>query len=193
MEDVFLELCLERALLPEISVHNGNNQSTQVNTGNQQHTIPQVQIIVEESDGNRQESSSSSSSSSSDRSIEQIEMSQIPKDLNNNDNNNNNNMVPATLPIPPIHPNAPQSQMDNKNSTGKGTSQAWLDYGRFTALLAKNYLLYRRNPVSIILMNVIPLVQVTLFCVTFARNPENIPVAIVNFENHSLSLSNVSV
>ncbi|KAH7639484.1 abc transporter sub-family a-like protein 16 [Dermatophagoides farinae] len=189
LEDVFLELCLERARQPEIS----NENKPQIS---QHCSIPEVtvQIIVEESNDNHHESSENSS----DGSIEQIEMSQIPRDMNNNNNNSqtsqefkatDDTLISPILPTPPIHPNAPQANMDGATNT----KLPWLDYSRLHALLAKNYLLYRRNPVSIILMNIIPLVQVTLFCVTFARNPENIPVAVVNHENRTQSLSNLFI
>lgn len=63
---------------------------------------------------------------------------------------------------------------------------------RLNALLTKNYILFKRNPVSIILLNILPVIQIGLYCFSFARDPHHIPVAIVNHDNHSLSLSHVS-
>lgn len=64
---------------------------------------------------------------------------------------------------------------------------------RLHALLTKNYILFKRNPVSIILLNVLPIIQIALYCISFERNPQGIPIAVVNRDNRSNSLSNVSV
>lgn len=64
---------------------------------------------------------------------------------------------------------------------------------RLFALLNKNYILFKRNPVAIIMLNILPLIQISLYCFSLAKNPRNIPVAVVNHDNKSTSLSNVSI
>lgn len=71
-------------------------------------------------------------------------------------------------------------------------SEQLINLNRLMAMLTKNYILFKRNPVAIILLNILPIFQIALYCISFERNPLNIPIAVVNRDNSSSSLSNVS-
>src|SRR5699024_1042413 len=87
-----------------------------------------------------------------------------------------------------------QTSVDSRDllQTYKRSSTQLIHGDRLFSLLKKNYILFKRNPVSIVLLNILPILQVSLYCISFARNPHDIPIAVVNYENKSLSLSNVS-
>lgn len=70
------------------------------------------------------------------------------------------------------------------------TNSSW---NRMKALLKRHWVIFKRNPTSMVLLNIIPVLQTFFFCITFAHNPTNIPVAIVNHDSQANnSLSNVS-
>lgn len=81
--------------------------------------------------------------------------------------------------------------LNQQSSSGRGDG-GHCNVNRLHALLTKNYILFKRNPVSIILLNILPIIQIALYCISFERNPQHIPIAVVNRDNRSNSLSNVS-
>lgn len=151
LEDVFLELCLEKAQ-PQTSDINNNN--------------------------------------------EKIMDKNLPLENNNNESIMNNNKEEITKLTKsadnPVELNRKYINSDSNIFYKTFAKDRFINLRRLNALLIKNFILFRRNPNSIILMNIIPVFQIAMFCLSFARNPENIPVAIVNHENRTHSLSNVS-
>lgn len=80
--------------------------------------------------------------------------------------------------------------LNQQSSSGRGDG-GHCNVNRLHALLTKNYILFKRNPVSIILLNILPIIQIALYCISFERNPQHIPIAVVNRDNRSNSLSNL--
>ena len=93
---------------------------------------------------------------------------------------------------PPTSKSKSDSNGGRNLASGGRPARDVLNCSRLLALLTKNYILFKRNPVAIILLNVLPIVQIALYCISFERNPQHIRIAVVNRDNRTNSLSNVS-
>lgn len=158
LEDVFLELCLEKTQLQTSDINNNHDRIMDKN-------------LSLENDNNNNESI-----------------------MNNKTNEEITKLTKSADNLIPVEVNRKYINTSDSDNIFYKTfaKDRFINLRRLNALLIKNFILFRRNPNSIILMNIIPVFQIAMFCLSFARNPENIPVAIVNHENRSHSLSNVS-
>ena len=128
---------------------------------------------------------SSKSSSNHHRAFKHSKPLRVTNKIRNNNNNNiniNKQNIAANNNI----------GVGGKKTTASTCSGDYFSANRMFALLTKNYILFKRNPVSIILLNILPILQIALYCFSFERNPQQIPIAVVNRDNRSTSLSNVS-
>ena len=194
LEDVFLELCLHK---------NGqsivNNQTIEEEPEEEQEKNDNEINNNSNVDTNEMKSSSKKKSKLSLR--KSVPMPEKKLSLKNNApsvlSTANFSLAPSaksSAAFRHARPPARKSKGDSRDllvTRGK-PSRDHLNLNRLTALLTKNYVLFKRNPVSIILLNILPIFQIALYCVSFERNPQHIPIAVVNRDNRSSSLSNVS-
>jgi hypothetical protein len=73
-------------------------------------------------------------------------------------------------------------QIDNKYSNTTTNRSKVIDSNRMKALLMKNYLRVRRNPLILVLFHLIPIMQIFLLIVSSSKQPHNLPVSIYNAE-----------
>lgn len=164
LEDVFLELCLQKTAI----------RSTDM-----------IEEVIEVDD----DVESNNNNNNNDAFV----------DASDKNNNNNDKLTPNAAKLNLNGRPTPQKKMYKRSestSLVKNENEiegTYFNCHRLNSLLKKNYILFRRNPVSIILLNVLPLFQMLLFAITFGRSPRNVPVSIVNHDaNATNSLSNVS-
>lgn len=67
------------------------------------------------------------------------------------------------------------------------------NFQRLCVLINTNYIMFKRSPSYMILLLILPLLQIMICIVTIGANPHDIPIAVVNRDNKSTSLANVSI
>ncbi|UXI22695.1 Hrp65 protein [Sarcoptes scabiei] len=207
LEDVFLELCLEKAKSNNIEIENEEKKNSNQIDGQEINNTFNCKSIKEKNQMKLQNQIIIEEDTDRD---DLVNNGDIKSDPNNNNNNNTDRCKidddgdqyskSKKLSIEKIDDfesklKLKQQQFSSPISMGfrAANNHHYLNTRRITALLEKNFILFKRNPSSIILLNLIPVLQMTLFCITFNRNPENIPIAVVNDENRTHSLSNLFI
>ena len=83
----------------------------------------------------------------------------------------------------------PKTICDSSNSHPQRSflSNFALSPTRMKALMFKNFLNIKRNPLVIFFFVVLPVIQISLFCNSVTKQPDNLSVAIFNGEKQGLS------
>ena len=79
-----------------------------------------------------------------------------------------------------------ERQVANRNlnkSDSKKESKSKLDWTRLQALMFKNMLNLKRNPYIVLFFLVLPVIQITLFCYSVFKSPDNLQIAVHNGES----------
>ena len=58
-------------------------------------------------------------------------------------------------------------------------------FGRLSANLYKDTIKCKRNTKLLLVQLLIPIIQITFFCLCIGRPPKNLPIGIVNYDNES--------
>lgn len=209
LEDVFLELCLQKSG-QTIKNHDTIEEHPEEEEGEEDSGI---NMIVS---GDRNSSSSSSMKRKRRLSMRKSAILKKKSSLKKNTSSNHAPLAvlsTANLAMSTAQPTKsvtesfhPSTKLSNSTKQSRRTenggglssieqspvSDGQVNMNRLQSLLTKNYILFKRNPVSIILLNILPIIQIALYCISFERNPQGIPIAVVNRDNRSNSLSNVS-
>lgn len=78
------------------------------------------------------------------------------------------------------------SSVRNQNAaSNKGDYFLSLNKHHMKALFWKNFIRIFRNVPALLFVIALPIVQVSLFCITIGHNPRNIEVAVVNYETNN--------
>lgn len=200
LEDVFLELCLQKPTAGNRShqMHSIQNETideTEEDDINHQIVDDQMNENKSVIISTKHNLSLIAASNKNVRGFKQSRTNKNKNDKNNNNNNNNfdynnnnNNNNLKRIPTMNVDASLDKEWVEKMSRHSKHISMA-----RLISLLKKNYIQFKRNPVSIMLLNIIPILTIVMFCVSFQNNPTNIPIAVVNRDNRTGSLSNVSL
>lgn len=210
LEDVFLELCLQKS---GQTIKNHDTIDEQPEEEEEAEDGNDINMIVS---GDRNSSSSSSMKRKRRLSMRKSAILKKKSSLKKTSSSNHSPLAvlsttnlamstaqPTKSTTESFYPSTNSGKQSRRTESGSAsgltsmeqsqTSDGQVSMHRLHALLTKNYILFKRNPVSIILLNVLPIIQIALYCISFERNPQGIPIAVVNRDNRSNSLSNVSV
>lgn len=200
LEDVFLELCLQKPTAGNRShqMHSIQNETideTEEDDINHQIVDDQMNENKSVIISTKHNLSLIAASNKNVRGFKQSRTNKNKNDKNNNNNNNNfdynnnnNNNNLKRIPTMNVDASLDKEWVEKMSRHSKHISMA-----RLISLLKKNYIQFKRNPVSIMLLNIIPILTIVMFCVSFQNNPTNIPIAVVNRDNRTGSLSNLFI
>ena len=68
-----------------------------------------------------------------------------------------------------------------------------MDKERIKVMIWKSYIRVKRNPFNLIMFNLIPVMTITLFTLTFLQSPHNMPLAIYPGDSTGGNLSKIFI
>ncbi|RNA38840.1 ABC transporter G family member 20-like [Brachionus plicatilis] len=78
---------------------------------------------------------------------------------------------------------------ENQNTSGESEKKFFISFNRLVANIYKDSLKCLRNKKLLIIQFLVPIIQITFFCLCIGRPVKNLPVGYVNNDNSSFNLS----